>query len=126
MKLVEKFRRLLEQRWILVTLAVTIGLVSIFLLSVSVLNDFMGYLVFPKEKAADDYIYPELRYTFFDVGLLLWCVDGLVVSGLAASSALSGRITSVWFCRTLAIYFALFVALILGGVLMIVARSHEL
>jgi hypothetical protein len=126
MNLVDRFRRLLEERWVLVTLAVTVGLVSIFLLSVTVLNDFMEYLVFPKVKAADNYIYPELRYTFFDAGLLLWCVDGLVVSGLAASSALVNRITSVWFYRTLTIYFALFAVLILGGILMMQARSHGL
>jgi hypothetical protein len=108
------------------TLAVTIGFVSIFLLLVTVQRDFMEYLIYPKEKAADFYIYPELRYTFFDVGLLLWCVDGLVVSGLAVSSALANRIISVWFYRSLAIYLALFFALILGGILMMVARSHGL
>jgi len=109
-----------------VTLAITIVLVSGFLLWVTVRNDYMEYLIYPKEKAADHYSYPELRYTFFDVGLLLWCVDGLVVSGLVVSSALANRITSVWFYRTLAIYFALFIALILGGILMMVARSHGL
>jgi hypothetical protein len=107
-----------------VTLAVTIVLVSGFLLWVTVPHDYREYLSYPKEKAADHYSYPELRYAFFDVGLLLWCVDGLVVSGLAVSSALANCITSAWFYRTLAIYFALFIALILGGILMMVARSH--
>jgi hypothetical protein len=124
MNLVDRFRRLLERRWVLVSLAATIGLVSIFLLSVTVRSDYIDYLVYPKQKG--DSIYPELRYTFFDVGLLLWCVDGLVVSGLAVLSALANRITSVWFYRTLAIYFALFIALILGGILMLVARSQGL
>jgi hypothetical protein len=109
---------------VLVSLAATIGLVSMFLLSVTVRSDYIDYLVYPKEKG--DNIYPELRYTFFDAGLLLWCVDGLVMSGLAASSALANRKVSVWFWRTLAIYFALFLALILGGILMLVARSHGL
>ena len=126
MNLVDRFRRLLERRWLLVTLAVTIVLVSGFLLWVTVQRDLMEYLIYPKEKAADHYSYPELRYTFFDVGQLLWCVDGLVLSGLAVSCALANRITSVWYYRTLAIYFALFIALILGGVLMMVARSHGL
>lgn len=108
----------------LVTLAAAIGLVSIFLLSLAVPGAYTDYLVYPMEKG--DNIYPELRYTFFDAGLLLWCVDGLVVSGLAVSSALANLRVSVWLWGTLAIYFALFIALILSGIAMIVARSHGL
>jgi hypothetical protein len=64
-------QRLLERRSVLVTLAATIGLVSLFLFSITLRNDFLDYLVYPKEKAAGHYIYPELRYTVFDVTLLV-------------------------------------------------------
>jgi hypothetical protein len=84
------------------------------------------YFVFPKEKAADNYIYPQLRYTLFDVVLLLWCLDGFVACCLSLWNAFPTRIVSKWVHWTIAIYFGLFTALILGGILMLVARSHGL
>jgi hypothetical protein len=121
-----KFQRLLEHRWVLVLLAVAIGLVSLFLFSITVPRDYWEYVIYPKEKAADNYIYPQLRYTIFDVALLSWCLDGFVACGLSLRSALSKRSVSGWTSRTIAIYFVLFTALILGGILMMVARSHGL
>jgi Trk-type K+ transport system membrane component len=123
---VGRFQRLLEHRWVLVLLAVAIGLVSLFLFSITVQRDYWEYLIYPKEKAADNYIYPQLRYTVFDVALLLWCLDGFVACGLSLRSALSKRSLSGWTYRTIAIYFVLFTALILGGILMMAARSHGL
>ena len=110
----------------LLTLAVTIGLVSLFLVSITVQRDFYEYLVFPKQKAADYYIYPQLRYTVFDAGLLLWCLDGLVACGLSLRSAFFRRSVSGWTHRTIVIYFALLTALIVGGILMMAARRHGL
>jgi len=52
---------------VLVTLAATIGLVSLFLFSITVQRCFLEYLVYPKEIAGVHYVYPELRYTIFDV-----------------------------------------------------------
>ena len=121
-----RFQRLLEHRWVLLPLAVVIGLVSLFLFSITVQRDYWEYLIYPKEKAADNYIYPQLRYTVFDVGLLLWCLDGFVSCGLSLRSALSKRSVSGWTYRTIVIYFVLFTALILGGILMMVARRHGL
>ena len=117
---------MLEHRWVLVPLAAAIALVSMFLFSITLWRDYWEYLVFPKEKAADNYIYPQLRYTVFDVALLLWCLDGFVACGLSLRSALSKRSVSGWTYRTVVIYFVLFTALILGGLLMMVARSHGL
>jgi hypothetical protein len=121
-----RFQRLLERRWVLVALAVLIGLVSAFLFSITVQRDYWEYFVFPKEKAADNYIYPQLRYTLFDVVLLLWCLDGFVARCLSLWDAFSRRIVSKWGHWTIAIYFVLFTALILGGILMLVARNHGL
>jgi hypothetical protein len=119
-----RLQRLFERRWVLVTLAATIGLVSLFLFSITVQRCFLEYLVYPKEKAADHYIYPELRYTIFDVTLLLWCLDGFVACGLSLWGLLTRRTNSKWVYRTTVIYFVLLTALILGGILMMTARSH--
>jgi uncharacterized membrane protein len=119
-------QRLLERRWVLVTLAATAGMVSLLLFSITVRNDFLDYLVYPKEKAADHYIYPELRYTVFDVTLLLWCLDGFVACGLSLWGLLTKRANSKWVYRTVVIYFVLLAALVLGGILMMTARSHGL
>jgi hypothetical protein len=119
-------QRLLEHRWLLVTLAVAIALVSLFLFSITVQRDFLEYLVYPKEKASDHYIYPELRYTVFDILLLLWCLEGLVASGLSLWGLLTGRTDPKWVFRAIVIYFALLAALIFGGLLMMTARSHGL
>jgi hypothetical protein len=120
------FQRVLEHRWVLVLLAIAMGLVSLFLFSITIQRDYWEYVIFPKEKAANNYIYPQLRYTIFDVALLSWCLDGFVACGLSLRSVLSKRSISGWTSRTIAIYFVLFTALILGGVLMMVARSHGL
>jgi hypothetical protein len=121
-----RFRRLLENRWALVLLAIAIGLVSLSLFWITVGRDYSEYVVYPREKAADNYIYPQLRYTAFDVVILLWCLDGFVACGLALGSALSRRGVSRWTYRTILIYFILLTVLILGGILMMVARSHGL
>jgi hypothetical protein len=117
---------LLEHRWVLLPLAVAIGVVSLFLFSITVQRDYWEYVIFPREKAADNYIYPQLRYTIFDIALLSWCLDGFVACGLSLKSAFSKRSVAGWTSRTLAIYFALFTALILGGILMMAARRHGL
>jgi hypothetical protein len=111
---------------VLVLLAVAIGLVSLFLFSVTVSRDYWEYVIFPKEKAADYYIYPQLRYTFFDAVLLLWCLEGFVASGLSLTSAFTKRNISGWTYRSIVVYFGLFTVLILGGILMMAARRHGL
>jgi hypothetical protein len=121
-----RFQRLLERQWVLVALAVAIGLASAFLFSITVQRDYWEYFVFPREKAADNYIYPQLRYTLFDVALLLWCLDGFVACSLSLWNAFPKRIVSKWVHWTIAIYFVLFTTLILGGILMMVVRSHGL
>jgi hypothetical protein len=118
--------RLLERRWVLLTLAVAAGLVSLFLFSITVQRDLLEYLVYPKEKAADHYSYPEWRYTVFDVTVLLWCLDGFVACGLSLWGLLATRSNSKWVYRTTVIYFVLLTALILGGILMMTARIHGL
>jgi hypothetical protein len=124
--LMGKVRQLVEHRWIVVPLAIIVSFISIFLLWVRVRNDYYDYWVIPKIRAADGYInnYPQLRYTIFDSVLILWCVNGLVASAVSLRSLSSSGRISDWAFRMSVAYFLLFIVLILGGSLMIVARSH--
>jgi hypothetical protein len=124
MNIVTWAEKLFERRWLLVTLGVAIGLTSALLLRLKLEGVYYEYWVFPRDKAVDGYIYPQLRYTIFDVLLLLWCFDGLIFSVVAIRSAVASRTISTWPFRTLLLYFALFAFLILGGTLMLVARRH--
>jgi hypothetical protein len=126
MNLTARFQKALERRWVLALLGVLIGPISGLLLWITLQNAYWDYWLAPKLKAPDHYIYPELRYTFFDIVLLLWCIDGLIVCGLSTWSVAASRGNSPWIYRTIAVYFALFVALILGGTLMLYVRSRGL
>jgi len=115
----------IQRRGVLLPLAIVIGLLSAFLLWATFETAYFDYWYYPRGKAADPglYIYPQLRYTIFDIVMTLWCADGLIASFTSFRTVRSGRI-SKWTRRTLVLCFALFAVLILGGTLMIVARSH--
>ena len=121
-----RLRRLLERRWLLVPLAMTIGAISGFLLWATIRSAYWDYWLYPKLKAADPglYIYPQLRYTLFDIVLLLWCFDGLIASCTSLWGVVSSRGIGAWAYRTIGLYFVLFVVLILGGSLMLYVRSR--
>jgi hypothetical protein len=121
-----RFQRLLERRWLVVPLAVAIGSVSAFLLWATLNHDYWDYWIYPREKAGEvpPYIYPQLRYTLFDIVLLLWCLDGLVAASLSSWSAVTSRSMSAWAYRTVVVYFLLLAVLILGGSLMLLVRSR--
>ena len=111
-------------RWMLILFAIAIGSISLFIFSITVQNAYLEYFVYPKEKAADGYSYPQLRYAFFDALLLLWCLDGFAASGLSLWCAISKRSIEGWTYRSIAIYLVLFAATIMAGLLMIAARSR--
>ena len=121
-----RLQRLLGHLWLLVPLAAAIGSVSGFLLRVTLQRDYWDYWQSPKLKATDPglYIYPQLRYTLFDVVLLLWCLDGLIAAALLLWSGVSSRSIAGWAYRTIVLYFVLLVVLILGGSLMLYVRSR--
>jgi hypothetical protein len=112
----------MEHRWVLISLALLIGLVSSFLLYLTLFRDYFDYWVLPRVK--DAYIYPQLRYTLFDIVLILWCLDGSVACITCIQSAAASESISRWPRRTLVTYFFLFVVLIVGGTVMLVARRH--
>lgn len=117
--------RFLNRRWLCVLTAVVIGAVSAFLLYATLLRDYYDYWLEPKLKAADIglYIYPQLRYTFFDIVLLLWCLDGLIVCATLIRNVGSPR-KITWARRTIGLYVILFLVLLLGGSLMLYVRSR--
>jgi hypothetical protein len=121
-----RLQRLLERRWLRLSLALVIGPVSGFLLWATLRIIYYDYWLSPKLKAADPglYIYPQLRYTVFYAVLLLWCLDGLVAAGLSLRSVSSSRSIARWAYRTIVLYFVLLVALLAGGSLMIYVRSR--
>jgi heme/copper-type cytochrome/quinol oxidase subunit 3 len=123
-----RFQRVLDRRWLLVAVAVAIGLVSAVLFFGTLRGAYWDYYKFPKEDAVDPgfYIYPQLRYTIFNSGVLLWSLVGLAACALALRSAYLKRSISGWPYRTILIYFALFIVLLAGGVTMLIARSHGL
>ena len=114
----------MTRRWLLIPLALAIGVISSFLLYVTLFRDYFDYFVLPKIK--DAYIYPQLRYTFFDLVLILWCVDGLLACILCVQRAAVSRSISGWPRRTLATYLVLFVVLLVVGTLMLIARHRGL
>jgi hypothetical protein len=93
-----RFQRLFERRWLVMSISAAIALVSGLLLWATLQNAYWDYWLEPKLKAADPglYIYPQLRYTVFDIVESLWCLDGLIMAGLSFRSVVSSRnITAV-------------------------------
>jgi hypothetical protein len=122
-----RFQRLLERRWLVLSLSLAIALVSGFLLWATLRAAYWDYWLEPKLKAADPglYIYPQLRYTLFGIVESLWCLDGLIAASLSFWSVVSSRSMTAWTYRTIVIYFALLAVLILGGSLMLFVRSRR-
>lgn len=116
-------RRSSAYRWLLTPLALAMALVSGWMLWVIFQLDYWDYWMFPRLKAADAYIYPQLRYTIFDVVLVLWGLDGLIASGLLVWNVVSRR-QNKWIRRAVFLYSGLLSLLILIGSAMLIARNH--
>jgi hypothetical protein len=125
MKVIGSVQRLLAKRWFVLPLAAGIGLVSAFLLYLTLYVAYFDYWVNPRGKASDPglYIYPELRYALFSFVQLLWSIDGLIATVLLLRGISNGG-SSKWTYRTLVLYFILFAALVVGGSVMLIVRSH--
>jgi len=112
----------LGRRLVLIPIAMFVGLVSSFLLYVTLVRDYFDYWVLPRIK--DAYIYPQLRYTLFDIVLILLCVDGLAACVTCIQSAATNRGISGWPRRTLLTFVVLLVVLIVIGSAMLIARRN--
>jgi hypothetical protein len=97
-------------------------MLSLVLLVLSVPRMFFDYVVFPLVKEA--YIFPQWRYRVFDVVLLAWCVDGLIVSVLLLRGDSANAAIKAWRRRTVSLYAGGFAVLVGGVVLGIWLRSH--
>ena len=116
----------IERRSVLILLATVIGLVSAFLLWATLRMAYFDYWYEPKLKAADPglYIYPQTRYAIFFAVQMLWCTVGLFASVFSLRDAKLSQTISERTKRSLTLYVALLVVLLLIGIVMIVVRSY--
>lgn len=124
MNLGQKLGRFLGHRWILSSSSLVIGLVSVYILWARLQDDYYDYLYFPKVKAADGYIYPQLRYTIFEILVIVCCINGLIFFVAGIRNALRSNGISQWTLRALLIYCGLVVAVFSVGIVMLIMRSH--
>ena len=107
-------------------LSFSIGLVSAWLLFVTLSRDYFDYIYFAKVKAQDAYIYPQMRYTVFDIVLIAWCIDGLAACFFLFRDARQRRNMSRLSLRTTLAFAAGFCILVIGGLVGTYIRSMGL
>jgi hypothetical protein len=101
-------------RWTNVPLTVLIGAVSGWMLFVTIRQAYWEYYLYPKLKALDGYIYPQMRYTIFSAVVTVWCVDGLAACVLLIQNAANRRSIQGWSYRTMLIFVVGFGLLVIG------------
>lgn len=118
----EMIARILRRRWLVAALSVAIALISAIFLYLSLNVAYEDYWLDPMAKAPE-YVYPELRYAFFNIVMFMWALDGLVAAGVSLRDITSGRAVGTRARQLIALYFILLLVLILGGCVMIYVRS---
>jgi hypothetical protein len=93
------------------------------MLFITMQRDLWDYYLFPKLKALDGYIYPQLRYTIYDVAIILWCIDGLAACVLLFRNIPALRTIRGWSYRTTLAFFVGFGVLVIGGFFGMCLRS---
>jgi formate hydrogenlyase subunit 3/multisubunit Na+/H+ antiporter MnhD subunit len=68
--------RVLSNRWIAAISAVVIGYISIRVFAFVAEDGYYNYYLYPRLKGTE-YIFPELRYTFGQIAILVWSVVGI-------------------------------------------------
>ena len=101
-------------RWANAPLAVLVGTISGWMLYAVLRTAYWDYYLYPKLKASEGYIYPQYRYTIFDIVTILWCIVGLAACVLLTQNALKRRAISGWSYRTVLAFFVLFGVLVIG------------
>jgi uncharacterized membrane protein YidH (DUF202 family) len=102
-------------RWVNAPLALLVGPISGFTLYTILQGAYWDYYLYPKLKAAEGYIYPQLRYTIFDVVVILWCLVGLAACGLLFQNVFKRRTIGGWSYRTTLAFIIIFGILIIGA-----------
>jgi hypothetical protein len=113
-------------RWAKAPLSFLTGIVSAWMLYATVQRDYWDYFAYPRLKAQDAYIYPQLRYAVFDVVLIVWCLDGLIACYLLAQNVRGRRNITGWSYRTTILFIVLFGVLLIGGFFGMCIRSMGL
>jgi len=102
-------------RWANAPLALLVGPISGFTLYTILQRAYWDYYLYPKLEAADGYIYPQLRYTIFDVVVILWCIIGLAACILLILNVLKRGTIAGWSYRTTLAFVIMFGILIIGA-----------
>jgi len=110
-RLAHRVERALRFPAVGLAVALGIGLISARVLWLMAPDAYYVYYLFPRVK--DSYIYPELRYTFGQLAIFIWCLLGLVSSVLLFRSIALKRNIRGWTLRCLGLFVALFVVLAL-------------
>jgi hypothetical protein len=111
-RLADRLERALRFPVIGLAVALGIAMVSARVLWLIVPDAYYVYYVFPRVK--DAYIYPELRHTFGQLAIFVWCLLGLISSILLFGGVALKRDIRGWTIRSLMSFVALFVVLVLG------------
>lgn len=102
-------------RWVNAPLALLVGPISGFTLYAPLQRAYWDYYLYPKLKAADGYIYPQLRYMIFDAVVILWCIAGLAACVLLILNVLRRKAIAGWSYRTTLAFLVIFGILVIGA-----------
>jgi hypothetical protein len=102
-------------RWANGPLALLVGPISGSTLYTILQGAYWDYYLYPKLKAADRYIYPQLRYTIYDVVVILWCLIGLAACVLLILNVMKRRTIAGWSYTTTLAFVIMFGILIIGA-----------
>jgi len=102
-------------RWVNAPLALLVGPISGFTLYTLLQRAYWDYYLYPKLKAADGYIYPQIRYMIFDAVVILWCIAGLAACVLLILNVLKRRTIAGWSYRTTLAFVVIFGILVIGA-----------
>ena len=104
-------------------MAAVIGPVSAWLFTLNSIRIFSEYILLPRIKAADGYLYPQWRYVIFDAVLIPWCVVGIIAAVLLFRAVVRGDSINGWAARCTLAYFVGFAVLVAGVMIGMWMRS---
>lgn len=85
---------------------------------------FWDYVLYPRLKAADGYIYPQWRYAAYNAVFIAWCLVGVLTSITLLRNVSVGRAFDGFASRFTLTFFAGLAVLIVGAVVGVWLRSQ--
>lgn len=107
--------RALSNPWIAGFAAVVIGFISIRVFAFVLEDGYYNYYLYPRFKGKE-YIFPELRYTFGQIAILMWSVVGICAALFLVKNFTSKR-QHRWTVPLLIGFIFGFVLLVVGFVI---------